>query len=128
MAYREMDRFMDALNGEPRDRVPIFPMLSAWSVKNFSDLPISRLAFEPGLVVEAKIWAKEAMGYDAFFAYAEPSPISEAYGCKERFGDRMVLGGNVDPVNSLLLGDKDAIRSERTLSGAFGMEEGPGSC
>ncbi|MBW1998281.1 MAG: uroporphyrinogen decarboxylase family protein [Deltaproteobacteria bacterium] len=96
MAYTEMDRLMDTLNGEPRDRVPILPMVSGWSATNFSDLPVSRLAFEPKLVVEAKIRAREAMGYDAFFAYAEPSPIYDAFGCKVHFRDKGPIMDSLD--------------------------------
>lgn len=82
MTYSEMDRFCDALQGKPRDRVPIFPMVAGWVAGNFSDKPVSEIARNAKLLVEAQIRAKEAVGYDAFFAYAEPLYIPEAFGCK----------------------------------------------
>jgi MtaA/CmuA family methyltransferase len=85
MTYSAMSRFKDALRGEPKDRIPIFPMISAWAAVNFSDVPFSKLAMDPKRIVDAQIRAREAMGYDAFFGYAESSPVSEAFGCKVRF-------------------------------------------
>jgi MtaA/CmuA family methyltransferase len=85
MTYSALERFHDALKGEPRDRVPIFPMIAAWAAVNFSDSPPARLAREPRRVVDAQIKAMESVGYDAFFAYADPLYIPQAFGCNVRF-------------------------------------------
>ncbi|MGD9042965.1 MAG: uroporphyrinogen decarboxylase family protein [Desulfobacterales bacterium] len=85
MTYSALERFHDALKGEPQDRVPIFPMNAAWAAVNFSDSSPAELAKEPQSVVETQIRAMEAVGYDAFFAYADPLYIPQAFGCKVRF-------------------------------------------
>ena len=85
MTYSALERFHDALKGEPRDRVPIFPMIAAWAAVNFSDSSPAQLAREPQRVVDAQIKAMESVGYDAFFAYADPLYIPQAFGCNVRF-------------------------------------------
>jgi len=80
-----MARFMDALNGEPKDRVPIFPSISGWAAINFSNVPLSETARDPKLIIDAHIKAMEAVGYDAFFACADALYVPEAFGCKVRF-------------------------------------------
>jgi len=90
-----MERFNDALKGEPRDRVPIFPMIATWAATNFCDFPFSKMALEPKLVIDAQIRAKERIGYDALYAYADPLYIPEAFGCKVRFPE---TGPLVDPL------------------------------
>ncbi|MCK4984706.1 MAG: hypothetical protein KAS40_04260 [Desulfobacterales bacterium] len=85
MTYSALERFHDALKGTPQDRVPIFPMIAAWAAFNFSDSPPDQLAREPQRVVDAQIRAMEAVGYDAFFGYADPMYIPQAYGCNVRF-------------------------------------------
>jgi MtaA/CmuA family methyltransferase len=95
MTYSALERFHDALKGEPKDRVPIFPMIAAWAAANFSDSPPAQLAREPQRVVDAQIRAMEAVGYDAFFAYADPMYIPQTYGCNVRF---LETGPIVDPL------------------------------
>jgi uroporphyrinogen decarboxylase len=95
MTYSEMDRFRDALRGRPLDRVPIFPMIAGWVAGNFSDQPLSRLAGNADLLVEAQIRAKEAVGYDALFAYADPLYVPQAFGCNIRYAE---TGPLVDPL------------------------------
>ena len=85
MTYSALERFHDALKGAPKDRVPIFPMISAWAAVNFSDSPPAELAREPQRVVDTQIRAMESAGYDAFFAYADPLYIPQAFGCNVRF-------------------------------------------
>jgi len=85
MTYSALDRFHDALKGEPKDRVPIFPMNAAWAAVNFSDSSPAELAREPQRVVDTQIRAMESVGYDAFFAYADPLYIPQAFGCDVRF-------------------------------------------
>jgi len=85
MTYTAMSRLRDTLRGAPKDRVPIIPMVSAWAAANFSDVPFPTLARDSKHIVDAQIRAREAVGYDAFFGYAESSPVSEAFGCKVRF-------------------------------------------
>ena len=85
MTYSALERFHDALKGEPQDRVPIFPMIAAWAAVNFSDSSPTELAKDPQSVVETQIRAMEAVGYDAFFAYADPLYIPQAFGCNVRF-------------------------------------------
>jgi MtaA/CmuA family methyltransferase len=60
-------------------------MIAAWAAVNFSDSPPARLAREPRRVVDAQIKAMESVGYDAFFAYADPLYIPQAFGCNVRF-------------------------------------------
>jgi uroporphyrinogen decarboxylase len=105
MTYSEMDRFRDALQGKPRDRVPIFPMVAGWVAGNFSDKPLSEIGRSAKLLVEAQIRAKEAVGYDAFFAYAEPLYIPEAFGCKVRYTE---TGPLADPL-PLTVNDLDSL-------------------
>lgn len=95
MTYSAMERFNDALEGEPRDRVPLFPMIATWVATNFCDFPFSKMALEPKLVIDAQIRAKERIGYDALYAYADPLYIPEAFGCKVRFPE---TGPLVDPL------------------------------
>lgn len=85
MTYSALERFHDALKGRPQDRVPIFPMIAAWAAVNFSDSPPAQLARKPQRVVDAQIKAMESVGYDAFFAYADPLYIPQAFGCNVRF-------------------------------------------
>jgi MtaA/CmuA family methyltransferase len=95
MTYSALERFQDAIKGEPKDRVPVFPMISAWAAVNFSDSPLFRLAREPQRVVDAQIRAMEAVGYDAFYAYADPLYIPQAFGCNVRF---LETGPLADPL------------------------------
>jgi uroporphyrinogen decarboxylase len=87
MSYSAIERFHDALKGRPRDRVPICPLSAGWAAANFSDAPLSKLASDARLIVKAQVRAREAAGYDAFFAYANPLYVPEAFGCKVRFLD-----------------------------------------
>jgi uroporphyrinogen decarboxylase len=90
-----MDRFNDALLGKPKDHVPLFPMVAAWAAANFSDLSPDRLALRPEAIVAAQIRAKESMGHDALWAYADPLYIPEAFGCNVRF---LETGPLADPL------------------------------
>lgn len=76
---------MDALNGEPKDRVPIFPSIGGWAAINFSPVPLSETARAPELIIDAHIKAMEAVGHDALFACADALYVPEAFGCKVRF-------------------------------------------
>ena len=80
-----MARFMDALNGEPKDRVPIFPSIGGWAAINFSNVPLSETARDPKLIIDAHIKAMEAVGHDALFACADALYVPEAFGCNVRF-------------------------------------------
>lgn len=80
-----MKRFMDALSGEPKDRVPIFPSISGWAARNFSNVPLSEMVLDPKLIIDAQIKAMEAVGHDALFACADALYIPEAFGCHVRF-------------------------------------------
>lgn len=95
MTYSALERFQDAIRGEPKDHVPIFPMIAAWAAVNFSDSPPAKLARDPQLVVDAQIRAMEAVGYDAFYAYANPLYIPQAFGCNVRF---LETGPLADPL------------------------------
>jgi MtaA/CmuA family methyltransferase len=95
MTYSTLERFHDSINGAPKDRVPIFPMTAAWAAVNFSDSPPAELARKPQRVVDAQIRAMEAVGYDAFYAYADPLYIPEAFGCNVRF---LQTGPLADPL------------------------------
>ena len=95
MPYSAMDRFNDALLGRPKDHVPLFPMVAGWAAANFSDLPPAELALDPKGIVDVQIRARESMGYDALFAYADPLYIPEAFGCKVRF---LETGPLADPL------------------------------
>lgn len=106
MTYTDLDRFNDALKGEPKDRVPLFPLASGWAAPNFSDAPLSKLSFDPKLITESQIKAKEAVGYDALFAYS-PLALPEAFGCKVRFLD---TGPISDPLPVAITGLEDVER------------------
>jgi MtaA/CmuA family methyltransferase len=90
-----MDRFNDALLGRPKDHVPLFPMVAGWAAANFSDLPPAELALDPKGIVDVQIRARESMGYDALWAYADPLYIPEAFGCRVRF---LETGPLADPL------------------------------
>lgn len=109
MTYSALQRFHDALKGTPKDRVPIFPMIAAWAAVNFSDSPPAELAREPQRVVDAQIRAMESVGYDAFFAYADPLYIPQAFGCNVRF---LETGPLADPLALTItcLKDLDKLR------------------
>ena len=85
MSYSSIERFRDSLKGQPKDRVPVFPMTAGWAAANFSDAPPSRLANDARLIVQAQIRAREAAGYDPFFAYANALYVPGAFGCNVRF-------------------------------------------
>jgi len=95
MTYSALERFLDAIKGEPKDHVPIFPMIAAWAAANFSDSSPAELAGDPQRVVDAQIRAMEAVGYDAFYGYANPLYIPQAFGCNVRF---LETGPLVDPL------------------------------
>ena len=96
MTYSALDRFRDAIKGQPKDHAPIFPMIAAWAAANFSVSPPAELAGDPPQrVVDAQIRAMEAAGYDAFYAYANPLYIPQAFGCRVRF---LETGPLADPL------------------------------
>ena len=95
MTYSALERFHDAITGEPKDHAPIFPMIAAWAAVNFSDSTPAELARDPQRVVDAQIRAMEAVGYDAFYAYANPLYIPQAFGCNVRF---LETGPLADPL------------------------------
>ena len=102
--YSAMDRFNDALSGEPKDHVPLFPMIAGWAAVNFSDLPLAKLALDPKGIVDVQIRAKESMGYDALWAYADPLYIPEAFDCRVRF---LETGPLVDPISVTIASLRD---------------------
>jgi MtaA/CmuA family methyltransferase len=104
MSYSAMDRFNDALLGEPKDHVPLFPMIAGWAAVNFSDLPLAKLAVDPKGIVDVQISAKESMGYDALWAYADPLYIPEAFGCRVRF---LETGPLADPISLTITSLRD---------------------
>lgn len=85
MTYSAMERFRDALGGRPKDRVPLFPMIAGWAAKTFSGVPLSELAKDPKGIVDAQVRAREAVGHDALFAYADALFVPEAFGCQIRY-------------------------------------------
>jgi len=70
-------------------------MIAGWVASNFCSEPLSEMARNARLIAEAQIRAREAVGYDGFFAYAEPLYIPEAFGCKVRYTP---TGPLVDPL------------------------------
>jgi uroporphyrinogen decarboxylase len=82
VTYSAMERFKDALKGKPKDRVPLFPLTGGWAPANFSPYPLSKIIFEPELIVDAQIKAKESVGYDSLYAYADSLYIPDSFGCK----------------------------------------------
>jgi len=95
MTYSAMERFNDALKGEPRDRVPIIPMIAGWSAINFSDIPLSEMSQDPRRIAEAQIRAMEEIGFDAFFCYADALFVPEAFGCSVHYRE---TGPIADPI------------------------------
>lgn len=95
MSYTAMDRFRDCLEGEPRDRVPIFPMCAGWVAAHFSEHPLPRVASDPKLLADAQIKAIETLGHDALYSYVDPLYIPEAFGCKVRY---LTTGPILDPL------------------------------
>lgn len=146
MTYSEMDRLNDALRGKPLDRVPIFPLIAGWVAANFCDKPLQQIAWNANLLVEAQIRARESVGYDALFAYAEPLYIPEAFGCKIRYRETGPLADplplsikDLEDLGTLFFPDPkrtgrlpvilDAVRGLSTYGGAdipvIGLFEGP---
>ena len=95
MPYSAMDRFKDALRGRPRDRVPIFPLVSTWVAANFTRYSPPELAKNPHLIFDAQVKAQEVVGHDALFAYGHALFIPEAFGCTVRFPE---TGPIADPL------------------------------
>ena len=128
MTYSALERFQDAIKGKPKDHVPIFPMIAAWAAVNFSDSPPAKLARDPQLVVDAQIRAMEAVGYDAFYAYANPLYIPQAFGCSVRFLETGPLADPL-PLSITCLEDldklpvPDPVKSE-PLAGALKIIQG----
>ena len=71
MAYTAITRLEDTLEGVPKDRTPIGPLVGGWVSKNFSDFLVSKTAQGAQLIAKAQIRAMEIVGYNAFFAYAD---------------------------------------------------------
>jgi MtaA/CmuA family methyltransferase len=128
MTYSALERFQDALKKDPKDRVPIFPMIAAWAAANYSDSPPAKLARTPQRVVDAQIMAMEAVGYDAFYAYADPLYIPQAFGCNVRFLQTGPLADPLSlPVTSLEDLDKLPVpnpRKEERLAGTLEIIRG----
>ena len=99
-----MVRLQAALRGTPNDRLPIIPMIGGWAAANFSDVPLSKLAQDPKRIVDAQVRAMETVGHDAFFAYADPLYIPEAFGCTVRFTETAPL---VDALPHTIKSSKD---------------------
>ena len=95
---------MDALNGEPDDRVPIVPSISGWAAVNFSDAPLAETARDPKRIIGAQIKAMEMAGYDAFFGCADALYVPEAFGCKIRFA---TTGPIADPLSVEITSPED---------------------
>jgi len=90
-----MQRFEDALRGEPQDRVPVFPLVGSWVAANFSEFPVSQVALASQLIVEAQIRAKQSIGYDPLYVYVDALYVPEAFGCTVRF---LNTGPLLDPL------------------------------
>jgi len=95
MTYSATERFRDVLKGQPRDRVPIFPLIGGWAAANFSDFPPSKVVLDPRLIVDAQTKARESIGYDPLYAYVDALYIPEAFGCRVRF---LETGPLADPL------------------------------
>ena len=107
MTYSAMDRFKDALEGKPRDRVPIVPLVAAWVAANFTDSSPAKLAKNPSLIFDAQINAQEVVGHDALFAYGHSLFIPEAFGCTVRFPE---TGPIADPLHLSLTSIEDVAK------------------
>jgi uroporphyrinogen decarboxylase len=70
-------------------------MIAGWAAVNFSDLPLSDLAKNPEAIAKAQIRAREEVGNDALFCYADALFVPEAFGCKVRYPS---TGPLVDPL------------------------------
>lgn len=108
MTYSAMERFNDALKGEPKDHPPILPSVSGWAAANFSDFPLSKIVWEPKRIAEAQIRAREAMGYDCVYPHSDPLYIPEAFGCTVRFPETGPLADPL-PLTITCLEDIDRI-------------------
>lgn len=95
MAYSDMQRFMDVIQGRRVDRVPVLPLNALWVASNFPDREFAEVASDPRLLSEAQVWARELLGYDWLDPHADPLYIPEAFGCKVRF---LPTGPIIDPV------------------------------
>ena len=104
MTYSALERFKDSIKGSPRDRVPIFPLVGGWVTENFSDFPLSKVALDPELIADAQIKARESVGYDPLYAYADALYIAEAFGCRVRF---LETGPLADPLPLTIACEED---------------------
>ena len=95
MSYTDLNRFHDALNGQPRDRVPVFAGVSLWAATNFPEASFKKIALDPDLIVKAQLWARDLLGSDALYPLADPLFLPEAFGCEVRFSK---TGPIVDPL------------------------------
>lgn len=95
MTYTDLDRFRDALEGQPKDRVPVFAAMGLWAATNFPGSTPKEVASDPGLTANAQLWAKEVIGTDAVSPSADPLFIAEAFGCRVRY---LETGPLVDPL------------------------------
>lgn len=98
---------MDALKGEPDDRVPIFPSVSGWAAINFSSVTLAETARDPKRIIDAQIKALETVGHDALFACADALYVPEAFGCKVRYP---ATGPIADPLSIEINGPEDLDR------------------
>ncbi len=119
MSYSAMDRFTHAFEGKLFDRVPIFPMTSSWVPANFSRASLEETVKDPDILVEAQLKARDAVGYDCFFAYAEALHVAEAFGCSMRYTDTGPLATSL-PIEIKTLEDVDKFRCPNpSSSGRF---------
>lgn len=105
MTYTDLDRFYDALRGQPMDRVPVFAAMGLWAATNFPEAPVKEVALDPELIAKAQLWAKEVLGMDAVSPSVDPLFIAEAFGCEVRFLD---TGPLVDPLPISISSPEDA--------------------
>jgi MtaA/CmuA family methyltransferase len=96
MSYTDLNRFHDTLNGQPKDRVPVFAGVSLWAAANYPEASFKEIALNPELICKAQMWARDQIGHDALYPMADPLFLPEAFGCEVRFSD---TGPIVDPLS-----------------------------
>ena len=104
MTYTALERFHDALSGQPKDRVPVFIGVSLWAAANFPEAPFKTIASDPALIVKSQLWARQLIGGDSLYPSADPLFIAEGFGCEVRF---LETGPLVDPLPMTISGVED---------------------
>lgn len=87
MSYTAYDRFKDAIEGTPKDRVPVIAGTILWGVSNYPEASHREIVKDAELIAAAQLWVKDTIGYDLVYPTPDNFFIGEAFGCTLRYSE-----------------------------------------